>query len=165
MKKYFYTDGTTNFGPFSLEELTEKHISRDTMVWFQELGEWKRAETIPELSGLFTLAPPPAPGLKAASIATNTNKNSFTDNLKPPKTWLVESILATLLCCLPFGIIGIIYASKVETRFYAGDLVGAVKASSAAETWTLVSFFFGLFGFLIFIGLAIFGTSLAILLN
>jgi len=67
--------------------------------------------------------------------------------------------------CLPFGIVGIIYASKVETRFYAGDLVGAVKASSSAETWTLVSFFFGIFGFFIFLGIAIFGTSLAFLFS
>lgn len=165
MKKYFYTDGVTNFGPFTLEELTEKHISRDTMVWFQELGEWKHAETIPELKELFILAPPPPPGVKAASVATTPNKNPFPGDLKPPKTWLLESILATLLCCLPFGIVGIVYASKVETRFYAGDLVGAVKASSSAETWTLVSFFFGIFGFFIFLGIAIFGTSLAFLFN
>ncbi|MDD4823245.1 MAG: CD225/dispanin family protein [Bacteroidales bacterium] len=164
MKKYFYTDGTTNFGPFSLEELKEKHISRDTMVWFQELGEWKRAETVSELNELFLLAPPPLPGVKAPEV-TKTNKSSVPSDVKPPKTWLVESILATLLCCLPFGIVGIVYASKVETRFYAGDLVGAVKASSSAETWTLVSFFFGLFGFLVFIGMAIFGTSLAFLFN
>ena len=146
MKKYFYTDGTTNFGPFTLEELKEKHISRDTMVWFQELGEWKHAETVSELNELFLLAPPPLPGVTATGIA-QTNKSSVPVDLKPPKTWLVESILATLLCCLPFGIVGIVYASKVETRFYAGDLVGAVKASSSAETWTLVSLFFGLFGF------------------
>ena len=164
MKKYFYTDGTTNFGPFTLEELKEKHISRDTMVWFQELGEWKRAETVSELNELFIFAPPPPPGV-IASGANNTYKSSVPGDLKPPKTWLLESILATLLCCLPFGVVGIVYASKVETRFYAGDLVGAVKASSSAETWTLVSFFFGLFGFFIFLGFAIFGTSLAFLFN
>ena len=30
-----------------------------------------------------------------------------------PKTWMVESVLATIFCCLPFGIVGIINASKV----------------------------------------------------
>lgn len=38
MKKYFYTNGTENFGPFTLEELKQEHISRETPVWFQELG-------------------------------------------------------------------------------------------------------------------------------
>ena len=28
-----------------------------------------------------------------------------------PKTWLVESILVTLFCCLPFGIVGIVNAA------------------------------------------------------
>ena len=37
MKKYFYSDGTNNFGPFTLEELKEKRITRETMIWFQEL--------------------------------------------------------------------------------------------------------------------------------
>lgn len=59
MKKYFYTDGTRNFGPFSIEELKEKSISRETMVWFQELDEWKNAGSIQELNDLFYLVPPP----------------------------------------------------------------------------------------------------------
>lgn len=58
MKKYFYSDGTNNFGPFTLEELKEKEISRETMIWFQELREWKKAETIQELNDLFALIPP-----------------------------------------------------------------------------------------------------------
>ncbi|MCK4345981.1 MAG: DUF4339 domain-containing protein [Bacteroidales bacterium] len=40
MKKYFYTDGTNKFGPFTFEELKEKNISRETKVWFQELDDW-----------------------------------------------------------------------------------------------------------------------------
>ena len=53
MKKYFYSDGTNNFGPFTLEELREKNITRETKVWFQELGEWKRAGSVSELNELF----------------------------------------------------------------------------------------------------------------
>ncbi|WP_419184195.1 DUF2752 domain-containing protein [Xiashengella succiniciproducens] len=41
---------------------------------------------------------------------------------QPPKTWLGESILVTIFCCLPFGIAGIVNASKVESRFYAGEI-------------------------------------------
>ena len=54
------------------------------------------------------------------------------DNSRPPKTWLVESILATLFCCLPFGIAGIVNAAKVESRFFAGDTEGALRASQEA---------------------------------
>ncbi len=55
----------------------------------------------------------------------------------PPKTWLVESILVTLFCCLPFGIAGIVNASRVESRFYAGDVEGAAQASANARKWTI----------------------------
>ncbi|OHX63996.1 CD225/dispanin family protein [Flammeovirga pacifica] len=54
---------------------------------------------------------------------------------QPPKSYLVESILVTLFCCLPFGIAGIVNASKVESRFYAGDKEGAQRASDEAKKW------------------------------
>lgn len=139
MRKYFYTDGTNNFGPFTIEELRDKSITRETKVWFQELGEWKPAGTVPELTEIFKLVPPPI-------TKTNSNFNNM-DNLsnqKPPKTWLVESILVTLFCCLPFGIAGIVNASKVESRFYAGDIDGANRSSEEAKKWTTVSFWIGL---------------------
>ncbi|MDR3285989.1 MAG: CD225/dispanin family protein [Prevotellaceae bacterium] len=66
------------------------------------------------------------------------------NNQRPPKTWLVESILATLFCCLPFGIAGIVNASKVESRFYAGDFESAERYSREAKRWTLVSFWIGI---------------------
>ncbi len=63
---------------------------------------------------------------------------------RPPKTWLVESILVTLFCCLPFGIVGIINAAKVESRFYAGDKDGALRASEEAGRWTKIGFWVGI---------------------
>jgi hypothetical protein len=63
---------------------------------------------------------------------------------KPPKSWLVESILVTLFCCLPLGIVGIVNATKVESRFYAGDVSGATQASADAAKWTKIGFFAGI---------------------
>jgi hypothetical protein len=58
---------------------------------------------------------------------------------KPPKSWLLESILVTVLCCLPLGIVGIVNATKVESRFYAGDIAGANQASADAGKWTKIA--------------------------
>lgn len=58
---------------------------------------------------------------------------------QPPKNWLLESILATLFCCLPLGVVGIVHAIKVESRFYAGDIEAANKASEEAKRWTIVA--------------------------
>jgi Interferon-induced transmembrane protein len=55
---------------------------------------------------------------------------------RPPKNWLIESILVTLFCCLPLGIVGIINATKVETKFNAGDIEGAEQSAAEAKKWT-----------------------------
>jgi hypothetical protein len=67
-----------------------------------------------------------------------------TSNQTPPKTWLVESILVTLFCCLPFGIAGIVNAAKVESKFQSGDIDGANKASADAKKWTTIGFWGGI---------------------
>ncbi|MEO8069156.1 MAG: CD225/dispanin family protein [Flavobacteriales bacterium] len=61
-----------------------------------------------------------------------------------PKNWLVESILVTIFCCLPFGIAGIVNAANVNSRFDTGDFNGADRASKEAAKWTKVAFFVGI---------------------
>ncbi len=71
--------------------------------------------------------------------------------LLPPKNWLVESILVTLFCCLPFGIAGIIFATQVNTKFQMGDHAGALQASQDAGKWTKIGFFVGLGVYVLYI--------------
>lgn len=61
-----------------------------------------------------------------------------------PKNWLVESIVATIICCVPFGIAGIVNANKVDSRYNAGDFEGALKASKEAGKWTKIAFIVGI---------------------
>jgi hypothetical protein len=155
MSKYFLIFNDIQKGPFSLEELKSMNISRTTMIWYSGLAGWQSADSLPELSSLFAFAPPAAPNntygnannnysQNQAYNSPNNNSTIFTNpsigNI-PPKTWMVESILVTLFCCLPFGIAGIVNASKVETRFYAGDYDGAMRSSLEAAKWTKYGFF------------------------
>ena len=64
---------------------------------------------------------------------------------KPPKTWLVESILVTIFCCQILGIISIIYSAGVESKFYRGDIAGAESSSKTAKTLVIISVAFGIF--------------------
>ena len=59
--------------------------------------------------------------------------------------YLVQAILVTIFCCLPFGIVSIVYAAQVNTKLDAGDFAGATQASSNAKTWMWVAFGVGLF--------------------
>ena len=78
----------------------------------------------------------------------------------PPKTYLVHSILATIFCCLPFGIVGIVYAAGVESAFYRGYHDLALQKSRRAKIWTIVAIIVGLIGGFIYL-LLILGGAIA----
>jgi Interferon-induced transmembrane protein len=58
--------------------------------------------------------------------------------------YLWQSIVVTLLCCLPFGVVAIVYATRVQGRQQMGDIQGALDASQKAKTWCIVSLVAGL---------------------
>jgi predicted Zn finger-like uncharacterized protein len=58
----------------------------------------------------------------------------------PPPNYLAQSILVTLFCCWIFGVIAIIYAAQVNTKWAQGDIRGAREASAAAKMWCWLSF-------------------------
>jgi Interferon-induced transmembrane protein len=77
-----------------------------------------------------------------------------------PKNWLVESILVTIFCCLPFGIAGIVFASSVNSRYDMGDYAGALVQSQQAGKWTKIGFWVGIGGIVLYIlFLFVFGMS------
>ena len=80
---------------------------------------------------------------------TNSQNNS---NQPMPKTWLLESILVTLFCCLPLGIVGIINAANVSSKYEAGDIEGAKKASQEAAKWTKYGFIAGIIVIVLYLG-------------
>jgi len=59
MKKYFLHINNETIGPFDLEELKARSITKKTPVWFEGMAHWKTAEEIPELTSLFLAIPPP----------------------------------------------------------------------------------------------------------
>ena len=65
--------------------------------------------------------------------------------------YLVQAILCTLFCCLPFGIVSIVYAAQVNGKVAAGDYLGAQAASNNARTWCWVSFWCGLVPVLLYL--------------
>ena len=57
---------------------------------------------------------------------------------------LVWAILATIFCCVPTGIVSIVYAAQINGMLNAGDYEGARRASDSARTWAIVSVALGL---------------------
>ena len=53
--------------------------------------------------------------------------------------YLVQAILVTICCCLPAGIVAIVYAAQVNGKVASGDYEGALRYSRSAKTWCWVS--------------------------
>ena len=82
----------------------------------------------------------------------------------PPSSNMVWAILTTLLCCLPFGIVAIVYASKVDGLWQGGFYDAAYQAANKAKTWSIVAAACGLVGSIIYgvlIACGVFGEVLA----
>ena len=65
-----------------------------------------------------------------------------TDTSKCPPSNMVWAVLATVFCCMPAGIVSIVYASRVSGLYHKGDFVGAKRASDRAAYWALGSAIF-----------------------
>jgi heme/copper-type cytochrome/quinol oxidase subunit 2 len=61
-----------------------------------------------------------------------------------PQNYLVWAIVTTLLCCLPLGVVSIVFAAQVDSKWNAGDYAGATDASNKARTWAMASAIVGL---------------------
>jgi len=67
----------------------------------------------------------------------------------PPNNYLALSIITTLLCCQVFGIISIIYAAQVNSKYVAGDYAGAERSSRNARNWSIAGIGAGLLALII----------------
>lgn len=87
---------------------------------------------------------------------TNYNQSNFGQPAEPIKStsYLIFSILTTLCCCLPLGIVSIVYASKIDSLQRMGDYEGAKDAAKKAKIFIIVG---AIGGFLTSIGVGAFG--------
>ncbi|MEO5361699.1 MAG: CD225/dispanin family protein [Nitrospirota bacterium] len=53
--------------------------------------------------------------------------------------YLVWSILTTLFCCLPVGIVAIVFSAQVNTKVKVGDIAGARDSAKKAKMWCWIS--------------------------
>ncbi|XP_053415527.1 proline rich transmembrane protein 1B [Nycticebus coucang] len=98
--------------------------------------------------------PPPGPLYPAAPAFPFPVYNSPVAGLQAaptvehralPKDYMVESVLATLFCCLLTGLIAIVYSHETRAALGRGDLAQAEEASRKARSLVLFSLLFGVF--------------------
>lgn len=136
---YLHRDGRQQ-GPYTLPQLKLMTLTPDTPVWYEGLADWMPASQAPLTAGLFNAAEPipPTPG---ATFGMAQRGNG----IKPP-SYLGWAIASCILCCLPLGIVAIVYAAQVNDKWIRGDYDGAYRASQNAQIWTIAAVVLGIIG-------------------
>lgn len=73
-------------------------------------------------------------------------------------TWLWQSIVATVLCCLPAGVVAIVFAAQANQAKNTGDVGTAQAKARLARIWTLVSIGVGVVVIVGFFALIVIGA-------
>ena len=86
----------------------------------------------------------PAPSLGAQQTTSTTQQPTSSaqqtaSREQCPDSYLLFAILTTLFCCLPFGIVAIVKAASVSSKYQSGDYEGAVQASNDAKKWCKIA--------------------------
>lgn len=115
----------------------EGRLLPETLVWVESDQVHRRAS---ELGGIYfkpsqqTYAAPPYSGpaqyMRAASVPNN----------------LFLAIFSTVCCCMPFGVVSIVYAAQVDGLASKGDVARAQEAAEKAKNWAVASILCGLLG-------------------
>lgn len=95
-------------------------------------------------------------------------KQSYNNpQMPPPNNNLVWAILTTIFCCLPFGIVAIVKAARVDNLWYSGYHAEAYAHAKSAGRWALWAaiipvIFWVLYFLLILVGVFAFGDLMSV---
>ncbi len=99
MREYYLHKGKKQEGPYTLDDLKNKNVTRQTSIWYEGLPEWTAAGNIEELSALFKVLPPEFK--PAANLGSTTHNIAAEGPKRNGKTTLkVVGILGLLVIAL-----------------------------------------------------------------
>ena len=86
-------------------------------------------------------------GLWATAVCHRSQSDGVAAPLGTPQdripTYLIQSVLVTAFCCLPFGVVAVVYAAQAGAKQAAGDYAGAQRAAASAKMWCWIAFGLG----------------------
>ena len=76
--------------------------------------------------------------------------------------YLVPAILS-LFCCMPLGVVAVIFAAQVNGKVAAGDIAGATDSAKKAKMFSFIAIGIGVVIILIYVIMMILGVGLSAL--
>lgn len=165
MNSYYYLDAANQQqGPLDGNLLPSKGVTAQTLVWAQGMAEWTPAGQVAELQSLFAVQQPAQPQYQQPAqpqyqqpaqpqyqqpaqpqYQQYAQQPQYAQGPQPgqpgfqpkPDNYLVWAILSTICCCLVTGIISIVYSSKVDGLYAAGQYAEAQAAANSAKKWAI----------------------------
>ena len=169
--EWFYARGDQQQGPVTLDGLralaAAGQLVGTDLVWQNGTPDWRPAAEVPEIFQAPTAAAAPAampmspgypgayptaaPGAPGGTVYAGPrldpgwggDKSDASEREIPIPSYLVQSILCTLFCCMPFGVIAIVHAAMVGSKMAVGDFGSARDMSDKARMWCRLSFWCG----------------------
>jgi len=141
MSSWYYSKNGEQRGPVSGEGLSALKSNGEViaadLVWKEGMPDWVPFGQVDEFSAG---TPPSAPGENiplAQPRAYSSQQAHQTHSMRNIPNYLWQAILVTVLCCMPFGVVSIVYAAKVDGLVARGDIGRAYAASKSAKNWAL----------------------------
>ena len=140
---WYYSKNGMQLGPIAEEELLQKsrdgEVAATDLIWKEGMGDWKPLGQVPEFQGSVpAVVTPPAGQMGSVPVQQPVAMHaSQMPGAVPNYLW--QSIVVTVLCCMPFGVVSIVYAAKVDGLVARGDIAGATAASKSAKTWAIAA--------------------------
>jgi len=139
--QWYYSKHGTQLGPVDIQVLRHKvatgEVSPSDLVWRDGMPDWLPSSQVPDLR----------PTAAAPIVGGNLNSPYAPPQAQPyqPVPYvnipnnLWQSIVVTLLCCLPFGVVAIVYAAKVDSLKRTGQIPEAMAAAANSRKWCNIS--------------------------
>jgi len=139
--------GGERYGPVELSELQrwvdDGRVLPETQVEESSSGRFAQAR---DVAGLRFAANATPPHLRPQAY--------FRPGMvEPVPNHLTKAILSTLCCCLPLGVVAIVYAAQVQGFASTGNADAAWESSRKADLWGNVSIGLGILSACAYAGL------------
>lgn len=79
--------------------------------------------------------------------------------------YLIPAILSTVFCCMPLGVVSIIFATQVNSKVASGDAAGAMESSRKAKMFMMIAIGLGALTWIIAVVCWIFVFGMAAVSN
>lgn len=159
MHEYYYADSANRqYGPVTAPTLLAMGLPENTLIWREGLAQWTELRfMMSELQQAMPMQPTPPPvqpSYTASSSSAYGYNNQYAQKVAPaeepyynkPDSNLVWAILCTVLCCIPFGIVAIIKATKVDSLWNTRQYDAAREAAADAKKWAIWGAILGFIG-------------------